>query len=90
MTAGVCVLKLPLVCRPAKKFLHASLHTSALVCVVLAVIAAILSHTLKRPTPIPNFYSAHSWLGLATLMLLAGQVRWPCYRALCTTDACVH
>lgn len=50
------------------------LQTSAFVCVVLAVVAAIQSHTLKRPVPIPNFYSAHSWLGLLTFTLLIVQV----------------
>lgn len=55
--------------RPAQKFLHAVLHSCSLISLILAVTAAIKSHTLKRPTPTPNFYSAHSWLGLATICL---------------------
>jgi len=61
-------------CRPQRKQLHATLHSLALVCIVGAIAAAISSHTLKRPDPIPNFYSPHSWLGLTTLSVVAAQV----------------
>ena len=63
---------------------HFWLHTASLITIVLGVTAAYKSHTLKRPTPIPNFYSVHSWLGVATLALLvlqyllaAGAFLWP-------------
>lgn len=59
--------------RGAAKAYHAALQAAALVCVVLGVTAAFKSHTLKKPVPIPNLYSSHSWLGLAVLALLAAQ-----------------
>lgn len=59
--------------RPQRKQLHATLHTLALICIVGGVAAAISSHTLKRPDPIPNFYSPHSWLGLTTLSVILAQ-----------------
>jgi hypothetical protein len=40
---------------------------------LLGFLAAWKSHTLKRP-PIPNLYSPHSYIGLAALLLLVGQV----------------
>ena len=72
-----------LLCRPQRKQLHAALHSIALVCIVGAVAAAIRSHTLKRPTPTPNFYSPHSWLGLGTLSIIAVQVNH-CLATACT------
>ena len=41
---------------------------------VLAVTAAVCSHNLKRPAPIPNLYSAHSWLGCLVIVLFGLQV----------------
>lgn len=37
--------------RPHAKLYHLVLHTLALVCTVLGVVAAFKSHTLKKPTP---------------------------------------
>lgn len=54
--------------------MHAVLHTLAVICVVLALIAAFTSHTLKRPVPTPNLYSPHSYLGVITVILLGAQV----------------
>ena len=62
-------------CRPQRKLMHAALHTLAVVCVALALVASVDSHTKKRPVPTPNLYSPHSYLGLTTLVLLALQVR---------------
>lgn len=59
--------------RPQRKQVHAALHSAALVLAVLGLTAAWRSHTLKEP-PIPNLYSPHSWLGVAALLLMAGQV----------------
>lgn len=59
--------------RPARKTLHAALHSLAAVAAILGLIAAIKSHTLKRPDPVPNFYSVHSWLGLCVLMAFLAQ-----------------
>ena len=64
-------------CRPQRKLMHAALHTLAVICVALALVAAFDSHTKKRPVPTPNLYSPHSYLGLTTLVLLAAQVRLP-------------
>lgn len=61
--------------RPQRKQLHAALHSLALACIIGAIAAAISSHTLKRPDPIPNFYSPHSWLGLTTLSVVTAQVQ---------------
>ncbi len=61
-------------CRPQRKQLHAALHSLALACIIGAIAAAISSHTRKRPDPIPNFYSPHSWLGLTTLSVVTAQV----------------
>ena len=61
-------------CRPQRKLLHAALHTLAVIAVVLALIAAFTSHTLKRPVPTPNLYSPHSYLGITTMVLLGSQV----------------
>lgn len=45
----------------------------AAVCMVIGVTAAFLSHNLKKPTPIPNLYSAHSILGMLTVVMFGGQ-----------------
>ncbi|XP_064454681.1 plasma membrane ascorbate-dependent reductase CYBRD1-like [Ornithodoros turicata] len=54
------------------KFLHGCLHGLALTFSVLAVKTAFDSHNLA-PTPIPNLYSLHSWLGLAAVVLFGVQ-----------------
>ena len=55
--------------RPQRKIVHAALHSAALLCIVLALVAAFQSHNLKLPTPTPNLYSPHSYLGLAVTIL---------------------
>lgn len=55
--------------KPQRKVLHVALQSAALVFIILGLITTIKSHTLKRPTPIPNFYSPHSWMGLFTTSL---------------------
>ena len=61
-------------CRPQRKAYHVALQTAAAVFVALGVTAAFKSHTLKRPTPMANLYSAHSYLGMMVLVLFALQV----------------
>ena len=61
--------------RPQRKVLHAALHSAALLCIVLALVAAFQSHNLKRPAPTPNLYSPHSYLGLAVTILAFLQAR---------------
>ena len=53
--------------------MHWLLHTGAIVAMLLGVLAAYRSHSLKRPTPIPNLYSAHSYLGLTTVLMACAQ-----------------
>uniref|UniRef100_A0A061R6V7 Cytochrome b-561 n=1 Tax=Tetraselmis sp. GSL018 TaxID=582737 RepID=A0A061R6V7_9CHLO len=59
--------------RPRRKALHVSLHAAAVVLMSAAVLAAVKSHTMKLPAPIPNLYSAHSWLGVTALSMLGLQ-----------------
>ncbi|KAK9918139.1 hypothetical protein WJX75_001570 [Coccomyxa subellipsoidea] len=59
--------------RGQRKLLHALLQIIAVVAAVLGVIAAFQSHNLKAPMKIPNLYSAHSYLGIFTLILLGLQ-----------------
>ena len=55
--------------RPARKTWHASLHTVAMVIGIFGLTAVIKSHTLKRPDPMSNFYSVHSFIGLTVCSL---------------------
>lgn len=59
--------------RPARKSMHWILHTGAIVAMLVGVLAAYKSHSLKRPTPIPNLYSVHSYLGIMTVVAACGQ-----------------
>ena len=65
-------------CRPQRKALHASLQLVALILFIGALVAAFNSHELKLPSPIPNLYSPHSWLGLLVVILVALQVGLAC------------
>merc|ERR1719361_2706646 len=64
--------------RIANKLLHTVFHLFAMPCIALAFVATYDSHTLRTvpcdsgnglcDAPIPNFYSLHSWMGLATMV----------------------
>ncbi|KAJ8912107.1 hypothetical protein NQ315_005443 [Exocentrus adspersus] len=56
------------------KLLHTVFHALAIPCVAVGFVAVLDSHNLKQPTPIPNFYSLHSWIGLVTMGLFAIQI----------------
>lgn len=58
------------------KLLHAGIMISVVVLTVIALIAVFDSHNLA-PTPIPNMYSLHSWVGLTTVILFCCQVNSP-------------
>merc|ERR1712158_42007 len=53
------------------KLLHTTFHLLAIPAIVIGFIAVWDSHQLAEkdgvPRPIPDFYSLHSWLGLATM-----------------------
>ena len=65
------------------KLLHALFHLLAMPCIAMGFIAVLDSHNERVtknaqgelvPDPIPNFYSLHSWMGLATMGLFGLQV----------------
>ncbi|GFH06378.1 cytochrome b561 domain-containing protein, partial [Haematococcus lacustris] len=62
-----------IVIQQGRKTVHWVLHSLALLCIALGLLAAYKSHSLKLPVPIPNWYSPHSFLGLTTMALLAVQ-----------------
>uniref|UniRef100_A0A1B6DWF8 Cytochrome b561 domain-containing protein n=1 Tax=Clastoptera arizonana TaxID=38151 RepID=A0A1B6DWF8_9HEMI len=51
------------------KKMHAAIHFTVLILVIIAQIAVLDSHNLAKPNPIPNFYSLHSWAGILTLII---------------------
>lgn len=59
--------------RAARKAAHAVLHSVATVAAIGGLAAAWRSHTLKRPTPIPNLYSPHALAGAAALTAALAQ-----------------
>ena len=55
--------------RKMTKYAHFGLHTAAGVIMTLGFIAVYKAHTLKKPVPMSDFYSVHSWIGLSTFFL---------------------
>merc|ERR1712241_344400 len=57
------------------KLLHTVFHILSIPRIAIAFIAVLDSHNLRtvegNPAPIPNFYSLHSWIGLAAMGLFA-------------------
>lgn len=54
------------------KLTHATLFGVILALVLIAGVAVYESHNLVDP-PIPNFYSIHSWVGIAAMLLFVCQ-----------------
>ncbi|KYN32172.1 Cytochrome b561 [Trachymyrmex septentrionalis] len=54
------------------KLTHAGMMLFIILLVVIALVAVFDSHNLA-PTPIPNMYSLHSWVGLTTVILFCCQ-----------------
>lgn len=73
--------------RPAQKFLHAVLHSCSLISLILAVTAAIKSHTLKRPvlslSPIKQLPCLHK----ITIAVISPAMHWS-DSGFC--QACMH
>jgi len=55
------------------KLIHAGMMLFIVLLTVIALVAVFDSHNLA-PTPIPNMYSLHSWVGLTTVILFCCQV----------------
>ena len=56
------------------KLVHTLYHIMAIPCIAVGLIAAFDFHNNRKPTPIPNLYSLHSWMGLFTVGLYGLQV----------------
>ncbi|RHY62928.1 hypothetical protein DYB37_007082 [Aphanomyces astaci] len=52
------------------KMIHVACHTCAIVSVIVGLVAVVRFH---NEHDIKNFYSLHSWIGLATLLVFASQ-----------------
>jgi hypothetical protein len=76
MTEGVLAYKAPwsaAFARPVRKTFHWVSHSAAALCITFGLVAVFNSHNLKLPDPMPNLYSAHSYLGVLTATLAASQ-----------------
>lgn len=62
-------------CRRWRKWIHAGLHSWTVLFLAGALAAVFQSHLLKKPNPIDNFYSPHSYLGLLSVVCFIIQVK---------------
>lgn len=53
------------------KLLHAGIHTTIVLLIIIAQVAVISFHNALG---IPNFYSLHSWVGIVTMLIFFSQV----------------
>ncbi|GAX77908.1 hypothetical protein CEUSTIGMA_g5350.t1 [Chlamydomonas eustigma] len=77
MSEAIITYQAPLVSgisRPARKLVHMTLHILAAISIIMGLLAAFKSHSLKLPVPIPDLYSPHSFLGLTAVTFVAVQV----------------
>lgn len=51
------------------KLIHAGIHFSVLILILIAQIAVFDSHNFAKPNPIPNLYSLHSWVGVIAIII---------------------
>lgn len=71
------------------KLTHAGIMLFIVLLIVIALVAVFDSHNLA-PTPIPNMYSLHSWVGLTTVILFCCQVNlWNLIDSV-STGMCVN
>lgn len=54
------------------KLIHAGIHFTVIVLILIAQIAVFDSHNFAKP-PIPNLYSLHSWVGLTAIIIFVLQ-----------------
>lgn len=76
MTEAVLAYKAPWstsFSRATRKLIHWVLHSCAALSICFGLLAVFNSHNLKLPVPMPNLYSAHSYLGIFTVALAAFQ-----------------
>jgi len=60
------------------KLVHAGVQIVSFILMVVGLVAVFQSHNLKtdadgNPTPTPNMYSMHSWIGLVVCILFSAQ-----------------
>lgn len=60
--------------KPLLKVLHAALHMCAIIASTIGLVAVLEYH---RRTERPDFYSLHSWIGIATFGMFCFQVNMP-------------
>ncbi|KAM9305181.1 plasma membrane ascorbate-dependent reductase CYBRD1 [Gastrophryne carolinensis] len=71
---AIIVYRLPWTWRCSKllmKCIHAGLHLTAMIMVIVALVAVFDFHNANK---IPNMYSLHSWVGLIVVILFALQL----------------
>lgn len=51
------------------KLIHAGIHFTVVILVLISSVAVLDSHNLAKPNPIPNLYSLHSWVGLTAVLI---------------------
>jgi len=55
------------------KLAHAIIHMVAFICCVIGLVAVFQNHNYA-PTPRPNLYTSHSWIGLSCVILFG--IQW--------------
>ena len=68
------------------KMLHFTLQTVAMALMCVGVHAAFYSHNHNKPSPIPNLYSVHSWVGFTVVVLFATQYAAGLYHFMLPQD----
>lgn len=55
------------------KYIHGGIQLFTLPLIVIGLVAVFDSHNLHKPTPTPNLYSLHSWIGLGAVIMFFSQ-----------------